>query len=110
MKTPNEAEYEANSTVLVEANPYPGYVIDNTTKDWTSHSILMDEDKSFTIASYPDFDDNDGDGLSNYSEAVIYNSNLNNPDSDNDSTSDYFESIAKTSLTDASDYFYIHGS
>ena len=70
----------------------------------------MDEDKSFTISSYPDFNDNDGDGLTNYDEAVIYNSNLNNPDTDNDNSSDYFESIAKTSLTDASDYFYIHGS
>lgn len=109
-KTPNSSEYEYNTSVLVEANPYPGYVIDNTSTDWTSNTILMDEDKLFTITSYPDFDDDDSDGLSNYDEAIIYNSNLNNPDSDNDNTSDYFESIAGTSLTDASDYFYIQGS
>ena len=109
-KTPNNIEYEANTSVLVEATAYEGYVIDNTSINWASHSILMDEDKSFTISSYPDFNDNDGDGLSNYDEAVIYNSNLNNSDTDNDSVGDYFESIAKTSLTDANDYFYIHGS
>ena len=100
-KTPDNLEYDYNTSVLVEATPYPGYVLDNTSTDWTSHSILMDEDKSFTISSYPDFNDDDGDGLSNYDEAIIYNSNLNNPDTDNDNTSDYFESIAKTSLTDA---------
>ena len=107
-KTPNDIEYEANTSVLVEATAYEGYVIDNSSTNWTS--ILMDEDKLFTITSYPDFNDDDSDGLSNFDEAVIYNSNLNNPDTDNDNTSDYFESIAGTSLTDGSDYFYIHGS
>ena len=46
VKTPNQVDYEANTNVLVEVSPNSGYVIDNTTTDWTSHSILMDEDKS----------------------------------------------------------------
>ncbi|MFL2825735.1 MAG: hypothetical protein ACJZ8T_01535, partial [Coraliomargaritaceae bacterium] len=66
--------------------------------------------KSFSITSYPDFNDNDGDGLTNYNEAVIYNSDLNNPDTDNDNSNDYFESIAGTSLTDSSDYFDMQSS
>jgi hypothetical protein len=109
-KTPDQVEYEYNTAVLVEATPYPGYVLDLTNTDWTSNTVIMNEDKSFNITSYPDFNDDDGDGLNNYNEAVIYNSNLNNPDSDNDMTNDYFESIAGTSLTDASDYFYMQGS
>jgi hypothetical protein len=109
-KTPNQAEYEYNTPVLVEATPYPGYVLDLTGTDWSSNTIVMDEDKSFSITSYPDFNDNDGDGLTNYNEAVIYNSDLNDPDTDNDNSNDYFESIAGTSLTDSSDYFDMQSS
>ena len=109
-KTPNQIDYEHNTEVLVEVSPNPGYVLDLTETDWTSNTIVMDEDKSFTITSYPDFNDDDGDGLNNYNEAVIYNSDLNDPDTDNDNSSDYFESIAGTSLIDASDYFYMQSS
>lgn len=106
-KIPDQLEYDFNTTVLVEATPNPGYVLGNT--DWISNTIIMDEDKSFTISSYPDFGDNDGDGLTNYNEAIIYSSDINSSDSDNDNTSDYFESIAGTSLTDATDYFELIG-
>jgi hypothetical protein len=107
-KTPDEVDYQYNTPVLVEATPYPGYVLGNN--DWVSNTIVMDENKSFSISSYPDFNDDDGDGLNNYNEAIIYNSDLNSTDSDKDNTSDYFEFIAGTSLTDPSDYFYMQGS
>jgi|TARA_A100001015_G_scaffold143030_1_gene158643 hypothetical protein len=107
-RSPDEEDYQYNTPVLVEATPFPGYVLGNS--DWVSNTIVMDENKSLSISSYPDFSDDDGDGLNNYNEAVIYNSNLNSADSDNDNTSDYFESIAGTSLTDPSDYFYMQGS
>lgn len=107
-KTPDSADYSSGESVLVEASANPGYVLGNS--DWITNTIIMDANKSFSISAYPDFSDSDGDGLNNYNEAVIYNSNLNNHDSDNDNSSDYFESIAGTSLTDASDYFYIQGS
>ena len=104
-KTPNQVEYEFNTEVLVEASPNPGYVLDLTSVDWTATTIVMNENKSFSITSYPDFNDNDGDGLNNYNEAVIYNSDLNDVDTDDDNSSDYFESIAGTSLIDPNDFF-----
>ena len=107
-KTPDAADYQYNSEVLVEASPYPGYVLGNL--EWLNKTIVIDENKSFSISAYPDFDDDDGDGLNNYKEAIIYNSNLNSVDSDNDMSNDYFESIAGTSLTDPSDYFNLLGS
>ena len=36
-KTPDSSEYEYNTPVLVEATPNSGYIIDNTSIDWTSH-------------------------------------------------------------------------
>ena len=63
------------------------------------------------IGVQPDFDgDDDGDGVNNFYEGIIHNSNSNSTDSDNDNSSDYFEFIAGTSLTDASDYFYVQSS
>jgi hypothetical protein len=70
----------------------------------------MNADKSFNVNAIEDTGDADGDGLNNYEEAIVYNSNLNSSDSDNDNYSDYFESIAGTSLIDANDYFYLEGS
>ena len=107
-KTPDQTDYQYNASVVVEASPNLGYVLGNT--DWLSNTIIMDENKSFTISAYPDFNDDDGDGLNNYREAVVFNSDLNNSDTDNDSSSDYFESLAGTSLTDPADYFYMVGS
>ena len=105
-KNPNEIDYQYNEAVLVQATPNVGYVLDTTNVDWNSHTVIMDEDKEFNISAYPDFGDDDGDGLTNYKEAIVYNSNPSSPDSDNDNSSDYFESIAGTSLTDPNDYFY----
>ena len=71
----------------------------------------MDEDTNINIGVQPDLDgDDDGDGVNNFDESFIYNSNSNSTDSDNDNSSDYFEFIAGTSLTDASDYFYVQSS
>ena len=106
-KTPDQTDYQYNASVVVEASPNLGYVLGNT--DWLSNTIIMDENKS-AISAYPDFNDDDGDGLNNYREAVVFNSDLNNSDTDNDSSSDYFESLAGTSLTDPADYFYMVGS
>ena len=107
-KTPEQTDYQANSQVTVVATPYEGYVLGNN--DWISNTILMNENKSFNITTYPDLNDNDLDGVSNYDEAIIYGSNLDSVDTDNDSSNDYFETIAGTSLTDASDYFYANGN
>lgn len=106
-KSPNLVNYPKDSSVLVQATPFTGYLLSNS--DWASRTIFMNEDKSYTININQDTSDNDGDGLNNYQEAIIYNSDLNSTDSDNDNSSDYFESIAGTSLTDSSDFFYLQG-
>lgn len=109
-KSPNRIDYEYNENVHVEATPASGYVLDTTNIDWSSHTVVMNEDKSYNIYAYPDNNDDDGDGLTNYNEAIVYNSDPNNIDTDNDNLNDYFESIAGTSPTDSSDYFYKEGS
>ena len=69
----------------------------------------MSSNRSVTISAFEDNNDDDSDGLSNYEEAIIHNSNLNESDTDNDSVSDYDEAIAGTSLINASDYFQLLG-
>ena len=48
-KTPNQAEYEYNTAVLVEATPYPGYVLYLTGTGWSSNTITMDEVSHFRL-------------------------------------------------------------
>jgi hypothetical protein len=108
VKDPDLSEYPKSSTVQVQATPSSGYLLEDTI--WTTRNIFMNADKSFNVTAIEDTGDDDGDGLNNYEEAIVYNSNLNSSDSDNDNYSDYFESIAGTSLIDANDYFYLEGS
>ena len=102
-KTPNENQYEDGTSVWVQASPLTGYLLSESL--WYSAVIRMDEDRSETIVAVEDTGDDDSDGLSNYEEAIIYNSDLNNTDSDYDNRSDYYEAISGTSLIDADDYF-----
>ena len=107
-KDPDLVDYPKNSNVLVQANPNPGYILSNP--DWSSRWLFIDEDESYNINTLQDIRDFDDDGLTNYQEAIIFNSNLNDTDTDKDNSSDYFEAIAGTSLIDANDYFYLRGS
>ena len=50
-KTPDQQDYEYNSSVLVEASPKPGYVLDDNETDWTSETILVDQNKTIEIIS-----------------------------------------------------------
>ena len=107
-KTPDLEEYPKFSSVTVQATPSLGYLLADPA--WASKTLTMNSDTVEAILTVADLGDDDGDGLTNFSEAIVYNSNLNSADSDNDQSNDYFESIAGTSLTDANDYFYLQGS
>ena len=72
--------------------------------DRRSHQLNSDE--TYTISAYPDYNDSDLDGLSNYREA-LFNSDQNKRDTDNDGTNDYFEYVAGTQPNDPSDTFII---
>lgn len=108
-KSPDQDAYEDGTLVIVQATPQTGYLLyDNSYLG--GKGLLMNSNRSVTISAYEDNNDDDSDGLSNYEEAIIHNSNLNESDTDNDSVSDYDEAIAGTSLTNASDYFQLLGS
>ena len=86
--SPDLNVYPKNTQVNVQAIPNPGYILYND--DWTNRNLFIDEDESYIINTLQDNRDFDDDGLTNYQEAIIYNSNLNNTDSDYDNSSDYF--------------------
>ena len=81
----------ATLTVVVDS----GYVFDGWTGDLTGstnpQTLLMDSNKTVGAKFINDIQDPDGDGLSNYAEAVIHGTNLNLADTDNDGLNDRAE-------------------
>jgi uncharacterized repeat protein (TIGR02543 family) len=81
----------ATLTVVADA----GYVFDGWTGDLTGstnpQTLLMDGYKTVGATFIHDIQDSDGDGLSNYDEAVIHGTNPNLADTDNDGLSDRAE-------------------
>ena len=107
LKTPDTQTYVADSSVQIQATPKPGYVLGNS--DWVSKTIIMTENAVYSINAYPDYNDSDTDGLTNYSESLL-SSDPNKVDTDQDGSDDYFEFIAGTDPTNTSDYFNIENS
>ena len=106
-KTPNRATYQSGSSVTVNATPLAGYVLGDSS--WLSKSILMDDNQMFTISAYNDYNDNDTDGLNNYTEAQN-GTDLNNMDTDGDGSNDYFEWVAGTDPNNATAHFKIQNT
>ncbi len=87
--------FAPGATATLTATPDAGYIF----VSWTGSAsgttnplqLLMDSDKTVGAAFAPDLADSDGDGLSNYAEAVIYQTNPNLADSDGDGLSDAHE-------------------
>jgi hypothetical protein len=104
IKSPNNTLYEMGTTVLIETTAKPGFVLaDNS---WTTKTLQLNSNQTYSISAYPDYNDSDSDGLSNYREA-LFNSDQNKRDTDNDGTNDYFEYVAGTHPNDPSDTFII---
>jgi uncharacterized repeat protein (TIGR02543 family) len=81
----------ATLTVVADA----GYVFDGWTGDLTGsanpQTLLMNSNKTVGATFIHDTQDSDGDGLSNYDEAVIHGTNPNLADTDNDGLNDRAE-------------------
>lgn len=111
-KTPDLTEYPRGTDVIITAIPIHGLLLapeSGFSNNQKTITMNQDEDETISVRADEDGDD-DGDGVNNYLESIVHNSNSNSTDSDNDNSSDYFEFIAGTSLTDASDYFYVQSS
>jgi hypothetical protein len=94
---------EENSTVELIATPYPGWIF----REWTSDSISttnpyilkVTSNVTFTATFAQDSADDDGDGLTNYQEQVVYKTNSSNPDTDGDGLNDNIEISLNSSPT-----------
>jgi uncharacterized repeat protein (TIGR02543 family) len=90
--TPNQTYYITGSSVTVQATPKSGYVFTawSGAATFTNSSIVltMNANQDITANFAPDLADNDGDGLTNYNECVVYGSNSNAKDSNGDGIED----------------------
>ena len=87
--------YDPNAQATIAATPGLGYVFvswsgpfSGQPSDFT-HTVTADVTATATFG--PDTADTDGDGLSNYDEVVVYQTQLDDPDSDNDGMPDGVE-------------------
>jgi hypothetical protein len=81
-------DYDINQSVMVTATPGDGYLFASWSGDFSSTdasiSIVVKANYSLTASFTHDTADTDGDSLTNYQEAVVYNTSSNNVDSDGD--------------------------
>ncbi len=95
--TGNASPYAPNATASLSAIPSPGYLFTGWTGDVTGADnplrIVMSTDKTIGATFTEDTNDDDGDGLTNYQEIVIYQSNPQVKDTDGDGFEDGFEVI-----------------
>lgn len=98
--TSGGGNYSPNSTATISAMPSPGYLFSQwsggANENSSTTTISMANDLELTASFTRDLSDLDGDGLSNYLELVVLNSDSNDSDSDDDGFSDFDEN--KTGL------------
>jgi hypothetical protein len=101
-------EYEPGSSATLTAKANPGYVFTG----WTSAAsgtqnplpLEMDTDKLVGATFAPDLSDSDGDSLSYYDEVVVYQTDPNQTDTDDDGYSDGYEAANGSDPTLASSF------
>ena len=88
-------EYDQNASVNLVATPSLGFVFAGWSGDFNSSesntSFLIYADFNITATFTEDISDLDDDGLSNYYELVVFDSNISNPDTDGDGFTDFEE-------------------
>ncbi|MDB4426074.1 hypothetical protein N9281_01325, partial [bacterium] len=92
--------YALGEEVVVTATPAPGFIFSwwsgNASGSVNPLAVIMTSNLSIGAAFVPDNRDSDGDGLSNFSELKIHNTDPNNPDSDGDGFNDGLEISEQT--------------
>jgi hypothetical protein len=91
----DQTTFKKGSTVEIIATPEAGYLFDAWSGDvkesTVTISIVMDSNKAVGPVFKEDLRDSDDDGVSNFDEIIIYFTDPNNADSDNDGYSDGIE-------------------
>ena len=97
--------FNLGAGATLTATPSAGYVFvgwfGDASGNVNSLTVTMDTNKSIGATFTIDTRDPDGDGLSNYQELVVLNTNPNNPDSDGDGYNDGQEQSEGTDPNDA---------
>jgi len=100
--------YLIDTIASISVTPNPGYIFTAWSGDATGAdnplSLLMNANKTITATFEPDMRDNDGDGLTNYQECVVYGTNPNIADTDGDSFLDGYEVVTGKSPLDIADH------
>ncbi|MEO1824367.1 MAG: hypothetical protein ABGZ31_01570, partial [Roseibacillus sp.] len=100
--------YPLGGSVTLEAVAEPGYLFLNWTGDASGDnnplSLVMVANQTVGALFTPDLRDPDEDGLTNYDEIVIYETDPSNPDSDADGFNDGVEVDADTLPGDAASF------
>ena len=90
--SPYATNYNIGSTVQIQATALPGYVFQTWSGDVSVYSagimLNMDRDKNIRAVFAEDTADTDNDGISNYQEYILYGTNPNTKDSNNDGIED----------------------
>jgi len=88
-------DYDQNASVNLVAFPDQGFAFIGWSGDFNSSesntSFLINADFNITALFGEDTSDLDNDGLSNYYEFVVFDSNVSNPDTDGDGFTDFEE-------------------
>ncbi len=83
------------ATIPITATASPGFTVSSWTGGFAGQPAnfdwLVEGDVIATATFGPDLADDDGDGLTNYEEIVIYGTDPNNPDTDGDGIPDGVE-------------------
>jgi len=84
VNSPSGNSFPLGTSVSVSAIPLAGYAFTAWSGDSTSTNnplvLVMNTNKAVTANFGPDNGDTDGDGLSNYQEVIVFNTNPNQPE------------------------------